>query len=134
MTTKEITPLTHQQVFDNALNGVRAQGYMRSTLRGSCSYRGMGTLKCGIGHSIPDEMYESAMDTSEHSTAINDVICSFSNLASLFKGCHSELLKRLQEAHDSMIEPFHDSMIEPFQFENAMWAVADDFDLKYTKP
>lgn len=127
MNTKEITPLTNQQVFDNALNGVRAQGYVRSqSLSGSCSYRGDGTLKCGIGHSIPDEVYDYAMDCADNSTAVNDVICKFSKLGDLFQNCNKELLQDLQDAHDNMAEPI--------QFEDAMWAVASEFDLKYTKP
>ena len=126
MNTKEITPLTNQQVFDNALNGVRAQGYVRSqSLSGSCSYRGDGTLKCGIGHSIPDEVYVPSMDCLENS-AINEVVRRFSDIYGLFKDCDKRMLNNIQQAHDIMDKPS--------QFEDAMRTVAIEFDLKYTKP
>lgn len=127
MTKPKITPFTPQQVFDNALNGVRAQEYVRSESSGvSCSYRGDGGLKCGIGHSIPDEAYNPEMDCSDFSTAINDLIYKDSKLKKMFKDCEPELLQCLQDAHDCMADGN--------QFEDAMHTAALRHNLVYTKP
>jgi hypothetical protein len=66
--------LTRQQIFDMALNGVRAQGVPSVTKQPSddphssnCRYRVFDgdkpVLKCGIGHVIPDNAYDPAFDS-----------------------------------------------------------------------
>ena len=127
MTAPKITTLTPQQVFDNALNGVRAQDYIKSdTANGMCAYRGSVGLKCGIGHSIPDEVYNPEMDCSDFSTAFTDLILKNSKLKKLFKNCAPELLAFLQDAHDCMANKE--------QFEDVMHEAAMRYDLVYTKP
>lgn len=54
---------TRQEIFDLAWNGLKAQGFERSTSwTGRCAYRGDGGRKCAIGHSIPDEAYDPELE------------------------------------------------------------------------
>lgn len=53
---------TQQEVFDAALRGLSSQGFVRSVAGGVCAYRGSDGLKCSIGHLIPDEAYDPAIE------------------------------------------------------------------------
>ena len=106
------TPLTPQQVFDAALFGIRAQKYMRSvsSVTDSCVYRGDHGRKCGIGHPIPDEVYNPVFDTPDggFSSNINSLLERegeiYEPLRVLFKGVPSELLTLVQRAHDRHLD------------------------------
>jgi hypothetical protein len=69
-----VTPLTPQQVFDNALHGVIAQGAFSKLddAAQTCAYRGTGGMKCGIGHSIPDAIYSLEFDRPLHTSILFD--------------------------------------------------------------
>jgi hypothetical protein len=52
--------LTRQELFTNAVVGLAAQNWVKSSSSespGDCLYRGPGGLKCAVGFSIPDESY-----------------------------------------------------------------------------
>lgn len=56
--------MNEQQLFEKAYRGLAKQGFERSMRPNSvkCAYRGVGGLKCAIGHAIPDELYRLEMD------------------------------------------------------------------------
>src|SRR5688572_22787664 len=66
MTTDLTKPeMTRQEMFDTAARGVIAQG--RASCQGyGCLYRlkagGKVVAKCGVGHLIPDELYDQEME------------------------------------------------------------------------
>lgn len=100
-------PLTPQQVFDNALFGIRNQGYKRSALSSGCLYRltieATGeVLKCGIGHSIPDEVCTSEWLFRYNGAGITGLVTEGDNpsLEALFRRVPRMLLGELQNAHD----------------------------------
>lgn len=53
--------LTLQEIYDQAVNGLAAQEYEKCGSIDTCYYR-FGDLKCAIGHTIPDELYEPKFD------------------------------------------------------------------------
>lgn len=129
---QSITPLTPQQVFDNALFGVRKQRYHRSIRGAACAYRGNNGRKCGIGHSIPDELYHESFDDSENfAVGVLSILGAdrpaCQPLKELFQGCNLKLLVRLQSTHD-------ESYREKQFFEANMKVVAEEFGLTYTPP
>lgn len=71
-------PLSKQEIYNNALFGIRGQNYARSaTVGGRCVYRGDRGLKCALGHSIPDSEYTERLDelpTLEVWTRLQDYI------------------------------------------------------------
>ena len=131
----EMTPLTNQQVFDNALFGVRSQGYRQSKddRIGTCCYRS-GDLKCGIGYSIPDEMYRPYLDDPELGvlpvTGVQTLMEAgdplLAPIQALFAHNPPDFLDELQCAHDSMRDGR--------EFERLMEALAEDYGLTYTVP
>ena len=135
-TSTHITPLTNQQLFDNALFGIRKQNYATSGEDGngfSCLYRGPNGTKCGIGHSIPDELYCSEMEKSCIGSLLADPDYHDS-LAMLFSDVDSELASRVQGAHDSGANMRTSTVkMDPGSFEARMEAVASRFSLTYTQ-
>jgi hypothetical protein len=55
--------ITLQQFFDNAVIGLRKQGGPSTTDSGNCLYRSPNGCMCAIGFSIPDDRYDSVMET-----------------------------------------------------------------------
>ena len=129
-----IVPLTPQQVFDNALTGIRAQDYISSRMSsGTCAYRGVDGAKCGIGHSIPDNLYESRMDDLDEGTTIDCVISQFPAMEQLFSACPLGFLEAVQEAHDSMYSSDNRNT-RATRFEQSMKQTADLYQLAYVRP
>ena len=118
--------LTPQQVFDNALFGIRGQGYKQSKrfIGGSetCAYRGKNDTKCGIGHSLPDDLAEQADSLGE--SDISTVISEIDEVSDLFVNCDAELLEMLQRAHDNATSAE--------RFEREMANIARVYNLHYT--
>jgi hypothetical protein len=69
--------MNFQEIYDNALNGVLAQGRPSVNENGKCLYRGLGGAKCGIGHSIPDDRY---------TTTIEDIRAADNRIVNLLPG------------------------------------------------
>ena len=125
--------LTNQQVFDNALNQMRKQNYMRSynpDLQ-ACVYRGKNGLKCAIGASIPDSLYDPGIEDR----TVSELLWSppFAELFHLVDLC---LLQDLQHLHDSKPWDLDESeeVILKDEFEADMMALASKYDLAYTQP
>ena len=141
--TQTITPLNNQQVFDAALFGIRRQDYEGSrSVEGGCAYRGQNSLKCGIGHAIPDAVYARRFDIGSHknptSSAILDLLedthPEFDPLRELFGGCDTALLEAIQAAHDGWLAPPRFVPSDPHEWESRMREIATEFNLVFTEP
>jgi len=51
-----------QQIFDAGVSGVLAQGGYSANAFGDCLYRGANGCKCALGHSIPDDDYDTSLE------------------------------------------------------------------------
>lgn len=119
--------LTLQEVFDNALFGIRKQNYEPSLKDGKesmCSYRGDGGSKCAIGHSIPNRVYHESIE----GMPIHDLLDSNSKIRDLFRGIFWKPLKDLQLIHDDLTI----SSRKKDHFEFNMEEFAIRYDLKFT--
>lgn len=122
MTDTPIVRLTLQQVFDNALRGVRAQGALSRDEWFSCRYRmeeGGKQLRCGIGHSIPDELYNLDFEGK----AVRALLDWSASIESLFPTAKA-VLARIQYAHDRAGDLS--------DFETAMHDIANAYGLTWT--
>jgi hypothetical protein len=119
--------MNNQQAFDNALFGIRNQGYRQSITsdESSCAYRGNNDLKCGVGHSIPDELYKKGMEGK----AFNNLLSEHPEIQDLFQNVDWQLLSKIQWAHDKYLE----SGFENWQYEAEMKEIANTYKLKYTE-
>lgn len=105
--------LTHQQLFDNAYIGVLKQGGPSVSPSGKCLYR-HGDRKCGVGHSLPDELYKPEFDTDSE-TAISELIEEYPEVRNYFQHVDKNFLTELQDAHDH--SPRSDSGLHDPLFE-----------------
>lgn len=131
-------PLTEQQVYNNALFGMRGQNYEPSRAGNACLYRGPHGLKCAIGHSIPDDIYCPEMDrrvNDDELTSIGHFLEEFvfSELCELFQHVSVELLKALQVTHDQLL-PNQSTAKRKEQFESRMRRIASRYHLEYSPP
>ena len=136
-------PLTEQQVYNNALFGMRGQNYEPSHAGGACLYRGPRGLKCAIGHSIPDDIYCPEMDrgatddglTDDGLTTIGHFLEEFvfSELCELFQHVSGGLLTALQVTHDQL-SPRQSTAERKEQFESRMRQIASCYHLEYSPP
>lgn len=131
-------PLTKQEIFDAALNGVREQYYIRSMrVQGRCAYRGTDDRKCGLGHSMPDDIAEAADNygVQGNQTTIRALLNPDNNfvlhqeLCALYPESEVDFLESLQMAHDCM-----DPRNPADSYEQAMQSIAFTYCLAYTKP
>jgi hypothetical protein len=137
--------LTHQQIFDQALNGIRAQGALaQQSVHMGCRYRlekDGKTLACGVGQLIPDNVYDGAVENASAARLIDLAIrggLSDNSKVNLLADMlviagidvlnleTARLLSRIQGAHDNS-----DGILE---FEERMQRVAASYDLEYRKP
>lgn len=94
---------TNQTAFDKAAPAlIRQRQFSRKEYRGDdvCLYRSPDGCKCAIGHLIPDEKYNPAMECKPIAS-----IFSKMDLKELFENCDLEFLKDLQLAHDGALNP-----------------------------
>ncbi|MGA0610057.1 hypothetical protein [Caldimonas sp. KR1-144] len=115
--------MDNQKAFDNALFGVRAQGRLSKSSAGRCAYREASGAKCGVGHSMPDELYDLGFDDGD-GVNIKSVLGMDPAIAAHFAGCDTDVLDDIQIAHDSASDLT--------DFESRMQALADRHNLIYT--
>lgn len=61
--------MTHQEIFDFVWTKLCEQG-AKSYENGKCRYRTSTRLKCAVGHLIPDDLYDPAMEgAAQHGPA-----------------------------------------------------------------
>lgn len=133
--------LTAQQVFDNALFGLRKQRIKSLGKDHVCMYRGTTTkgetLRCGIGFSVDDDIGKM-MDESD-GPAIASLVASNQDVRSIFGHLNLHFLRELQAAHDETLASDAESEDEVevvrcmSYFETAMSNIADTYKLNYTK-
>lgn len=87
---------TDQETFEIVWNGLKAQGFERSLMRGNCAYRGPNGAKCAAGHLIPDDEYSADME-GRHCLAIAG--------GDLFFGSNPCLVSSCQAVHDHNFTP-----------------------------
>ena len=87
--------MTHQEIFDFVWTKLYEQGE-QSTDDFRCKYRTLDGLKCAVGHLIPDDLYEEAMEGHSVIT-INK---NYSLPSEVFNPNNICLLQDLQFAHD----------------------------------
>lgn len=99
--------MTLQEIYDKVAEALIRQGVAATDYTGRCRYRFYTSdgrlLKCAIGHLIPDEDYDPAMEEK----AVHDILIPNQKLMNkLFGSEHSNALlsyfiSNLQDAHDS---------------------------------
>lgn len=132
--------LTLQQIFDKALFGVRAQG-RPSAVDGVCKYRGPDGTKCGVGHLIPDNVYDERFDSGYYS--VNSLIVRSAEFRDALEAGGVNwrdhkvevLLTGLQRAHDNAERRYYafgEPFLEAYNFR--MRELAEIRGLVYTEP
>lgn len=132
--------LTPQQFFDNALFGIRSQGYKHSSYRGSCLYRADHTaecpVRCAAGHSIPDSLYSDSYEGLPIDRLMNEsaAIAMLLGSDAQQRDVSVAMLKDVQFAHDQMLATCY---VTPFDstkedaWENKMNQIANQYGLVY---
>lgn len=138
----EYTVLTNQQMFDNALRGVRAQGCASRDKETNssyprCLYRGPDGTKCGIGQSLPDALYRPKMDTCTMPLGIMQLLELYPDVQAVFgppptPECGPDFRVELQIAHDGAYEDDPGDFISGFNAR--MRELAEEFQLQYEEP
>lgn len=129
-----ITPLTMQEVFDNALFGLRKQGIRAINEDGQCLYRASNGNACSIGQSIPDSVDCTPLDASLNESPITSCLANnkpdappcFNQIKILFADCPPFFLSSIQTIHDSWLDGEGDF------FERHMEKCAGKYGLSYT--
>lgn len=136
---------THQELYDNAVNGIRRQGYRRCMVGSSCSYRD-GDFACAVGWSIPDAVIEEIRNHSHHSaeapliySSIGVLTQSLQSVADLIPAESVPMVRELQHLHDDYLDPHHEEWegreeIDVARFETMLRQVAENYGLIYTPP
>jgi hypothetical protein len=99
-----------QQIFDNGVRGVLAQG-CASAVGGQCRYRRtMNTfddVRCALGHSIPDAKYERSLETAGLDWIAKQMgwEADFDDLRA-FQKCHDEASSAEQVGSEPFLEGF----------------------------
>lgn len=135
--TDTITPLTHQEMFDKALFGIRKQGYEQSLSgnKAQCAYVGPEGKHCAVGHCLDEKTLGKLGNTTELNTLpVIRLMTSFPDLAVLLGSqTNYQFLVDLQQCHDSMeSRAIIGKVSSPIAFEKYMYKLAKDQRLKFT--
>jgi len=119
--------LTLQQMFDNAVRGLYTQGEMAYDGQKQCCVYRLKTrdgkvLRCGLGQSIPDDLYSDTMEGRGPIALRHD----FPTIKALFH-YDDEALIQLQACHDNNLQG--PSFLEGFL--GAAWGFAEDYHLTW---
>lgn len=102
--------MNNQEVFNEVWNGLKSQGWQKSSDRGSYYYRHPnGRLKCAIGHLIPDEEYRPEFEGKSAHYLMN------SRQLKCLEGMDLDFLECLQGLHDSIFKSSPAEMEEKFR-------------------
>jgi hypothetical protein len=129
---------TLQQIFDQAVNGIRAQGGPATNDFGKCQYRAPNGNKCAVGQLIPDSAYDPKWDTGGGvrlvDLADSNSFCQAMRVAAgvdLDDAKVLDMMSALQQAHDDAA--FYGGGEDFFLgFEPRVSDVASRFGLVYT--
>ncbi len=100
-----ITPYENlQQVYDACYTGLALQGFTQSVDEdGDCMYRGEQSKKCGIGHTVPDELCN--FPYGANGCSIASMLSDNTQWFELFGNIEPAALGALQECHDMNPNP-----------------------------
>jgi hypothetical protein len=122
-----ITPLTLQQVFDNAVTvaktGKRSNGQL------SCRYRSDSGCKCFIGESMPDELYSFLFETMDARG-----LMLFAEMRELFGNIDPDLLNEIQKIHDKNSSPKANNLLDIKAVHSQLGEFAKENNLKFDWP
>lgn len=119
-----------QQVFDAALFGLREQRVASvNPGTGECAYRGLNGHKCGIGQSMPDDVYDPKFD-EDGGVSIHALVTlpEYYKVAKAYEGIHPHDILELQSIHDmNLAHPGSDEgeiqgRLELWEFEMSKFA------------
>lgn len=125
--TDEEQKAIHQRIFDKAFKGLQSQGFVRSTLRGACQYRGLDGLRCAIGHVLPDDVYEPSMEGNN----VGYLLCE-EDFRKRFEGSQDPAAKDLLGADEDFLaemQDAHDESCSAYTMEKYLKSVAADWGL-----
>ena len=141
----KLTATTNQELFDNALLGVRSQGCasIANNEPSQCCYNGGADIACGVGWSIPVDDRDYLDNAEKILDADNIQICSDPGVTGLVDAdlldigdIDFSLLTSLQSAHDdahlATVNPITNSDNFMDIYNNNMRELADAFGLHYT--
>lgn len=114
---------TKQELFDKVANHLLTQNAVSEDGKGNCMYRGEGGLKCAVGVLIPDQFYNSDME----SLIVNPEGGIVANVLVQEAGVdkdHLRLLAKLQFLHDN---------VRVSKWRNQLAEIADDEGLVFNE-
>lgn len=122
--------LTNQEIYDNALFGIRKQDYRKSAKGDVCLYRSVredgSVLACAVGHCIPDDVAQ-LWDRDGFDSFIGSIYHKYEkHFSEFFSEDSLPLLCQLQTTHDTILSSG--------SFEIEMMGIAKAFGLVYTPP
>lgn len=115
ITLKTLPQATAQEVFNQVVNHLRAQG-CKSMHAGLCVYRAEGGLKCAAGCLMSDE---------EAAQVENSIDWYVLKTRGQVPEDHFSLISALQDAHD---------FVNPTSWEEKFQELAAKFEVTYTPP
>lgn len=101
--------MNKQAIFDQVLAAMRKQGQpsAKVTPGGSvyCMYRGPEGTKCGIGHLIPDDVYDPAMESKPVLMLLESFpqALGFDPEVDVWSNNNGVFLDSLQQCHDNAV-------------------------------
>lgn len=113
--------MTHQEIYNVVLFGLRKQGVASVEPGKGCRYRGPNGAKCAVGMLIPDDKYHWEIETLGTSDDKVQACLPFA-----MDSMVHHLLSMLQSAHDM---DFRQSKEE---WEIRMKNIAEQYNLEYT--
>lgn len=127
--TTNVRILTKQQWFDNALKGVRSQGYVPSMVGVECRYDGADGRHCAIGWSLVD----TDIGAKNEGKAAHSLLCDgrIGVLGRSFVEA-SNFLSELQHAHDRLAGA--PTVRRAEQYEESMRNFAARWEVVYSTP
>lgn len=106
--------MNRQEVFGRSITAIVAQGHPAIAKKpggDGCVYRAPNGDKCAIGHLIPDDVYQPAMDSNPKGTNITAVLRDFpavSNALGVNSDDDGYFLHSLQSLHDNSASELSD--------------------------
>lgn len=136
MPTLDLRNSTLQELFDQAVAGLRGQGCQVALEGDRCQYRTDKGLKCAFGHLIPDNLYDPVWDKNGYT--VSRLISE--GIVKIQSDTQRTFLQDLQNAHDDSSDWSSDGLGRvpmknaPLTMENNLRDVAEQYNLVYTPP
>lgn len=102
--------ITKQELFNKMWNGLKAQNWKRSGVKGSdgvfrCAYFGPDGCRCALGQVLPDELESHPACTVEADVNASGLVARIPELGELLDWCSNHgFIEAMQFAHDKFDE------------------------------